>query len=210
MLFDLDGTLADTVPLILACYRHTMTVHRGAPLADELWLRTVGRPLRDSFAEFTDSEDEVEAMVGTFVAHQREVHDAMVVALEGAAHVVRSLRGRGVPVGIVTSKGAEMARRTLVSCRMEADFEVVVTPDDVTRGKPDPEPVRVALARLEVEAEARRVLFVGDSPFDIQAGRDAGVRTAAVPSGPFSREELASSGPDHLLTALDEVLGLAP
>lgn len=210
VLFDLDGTLADTVPLILACYRHTMTVHRGAPLADELWLRTIGRPLKDSMAEFAGSDAERDAMLHTYVGHQRQVHDGMVRALEGAMGVVDAFRGRGARVGVVTSKGVEMARRTLASCRMAEHFEVLVTPEDVTRGKPDPEPVRVALERMGLQGEPGRVLFVGDSPFDVRAGRAAGVRTAAVASGPFSREDLAASRPDHLVDRLQEVLALTP
>ncbi|MBW3534043.1 MAG: HAD-IA family hydrolase [Gemmatimonadetes bacterium] len=210
VLFDLDGTLADSVPLILACYRHTMTVHRGAPPPDELWLRTIGRPLRDSLADFAASAAERDAMLETYVSHQRQIHDGTVKALVDAMEVVDALRDRGVRVGVVTSKGIEMARRTLASCRMEDRFEVLVTPEDVARGKPDPEPVHVALARLGLEEDRLRVLFVGDSPFDVQAGNAAGVRTAAVPSGPFSRETLAAAGPHHMLERLRQVLELRP
>lgn len=210
VLFDLDGTLADSVPLILACFRHTMTVHRGEPPPDELWLRTIGRPLRDSLGDFATSPAERDAMLATYVSHQRQVHDGMVAALVDAVEVVDAFRERNARVAVVTSKGSEMARRTLASCRMDDRFEVLVTPEDVTRGKPDPEPVHVALERLGLQREARRVLFVGDSPFDVQAGKAAGVRTAAVPSGPFSREVLATAGPDHLVDRLRQVLELRP
>src|SRR5947207_13204689 len=84
VLFDLDGTLADTVPLILRCYRHTMKAHRGRELPDELWVRTIGRPLRSAFADFATDADEVDRMVATYVGFQRQGHDDMGCAFPGA------------------------------------------------------------------------------------------------------------------------------
>lgn len=210
ILFDLDGTLADTVPLILASYRHTMRVHRGEELPDELWLRHVGRPLIDSLLEFADSEAEADTMLETYVAFQRTVHDEMVRPLPGAVELLREVRGRGFPLGVVTSKRREMADRTLRSCGMEGMIDLLITPEDVTRGKPDPEPVRLALSRMQLSGRAREVVFVGDSPFDVASGRDAGVRTAAVVSGPFDRGALEAESPDWILEALGDVLELRP
>lgn len=210
ILFDLDGTLADSIPLILASYRHTMRVHRGEELPDELWLRQVGRPLIDGLMEFTESEAEADAMLGTYVRFQRTVHDEMVRPLPGSLELLRRVHERGSPVGVVTSKRREMADRTLRRCGMEGMIDVLVTPEDVTHGKPDPEPVRLALARMELSDRAREVVFIGDSPFDIASGREAGVRTAAVVSGPFGREALEAESPDWILDALDEVLELRP
>lgn len=208
VLFDLDGTLADTVPLILACYRHTMRSHRGEELPDELWLDTLGRPLRESMREFTTDTAEAEAMVETYVTYQRTIHDDMVQAFPGATELVAELTGRGAAVGVVTSKRREMALRTLARCGLDGAFPVLVTPEDVTRGKPDPEPVRVALDRLSLQATPSRVLFVGDSPYDVAAGRAAGVRTAAATWGPFARARLERERPDWLVDALSDVLRL--
>ena len=148
VLFDLDGTLADTVPLILASFRHTMTVHRGAPRPDEEWLRHVGRPLRDSMLEFARDAEEAVAMRETYVAFQRENHDEMVRAFDGIHVLVAGLADASVPLAVVTSKAREMTGRTLEVCRVSDFFPVVITADDVQRGKPDPEPVHLALERI--------------------------------------------------------------
>lgn len=201
VLFDLDGTLADTVPLILASYRHTMATVRGAALPDELWLETIGRPLRDAFAEFSDDPDELRLLQDTYVAFQRTVHDDMVAPLPGAREVIAELVDGGVPVAVVTSKRREMALRTLAVCGFDGAVDVLVGADDVVRGKPHPEAVRAALSGLP-RAEPARCVFVGDSPYDLRAGRAAGVRTVGVTTGPFDGTRLSAEDPDHLVERL--------
>lgn len=209
VLFDLDGTLADTVPLILASFRHTMVVHRGELLPDRDWLQHVGRPLRDTVRHFARTEAEATSILETYLAFQRAAHDRMVRPFDGVGGVVTRLARQGVALAIVTSKAREMTGRTLRSCGVERDFPVVITADDVKRGKPDPEPVRRALDALEVPP-SHRVLFVGDSPHDVAAGRAAGVRTAAVTWGAFPAEGLAPEGPDFLVRRPEELLELRP
>lgn len=209
VLFDLDGTLADTVPLILACFRHTMTVHRGAPLPDELWLRHVGRPLRDSMLDFSETAEEADAMRRTYLGFQREAHDGMVRPFPGVAELVETLGRSGIPMGVVTSKTREMALRTLAVCGLRDGFPVVVTADDVARGKPNPEPVLRALRELGIHP-GRRVVFVGDSPHDVVAGRAAGVQTAAVTWGAAPEESLEAEAPDHMVRRIGGLLALRP
>lgn len=207
VLFDLDGTLIDSIELILRCYRHTMRTHLGAERDDGEWIRNMGRPLREQLALFARSTDEVEAMVETYVGLQAQIHDDLVRPYPGAAETLAALELLGVPVALVTSKRERMTRRGLEHCGIARHFEVVVTPDDVRRAKPDPEPVLLALRRLG-DPPASRVLFVGDSPHDVAAGRAAGVRTAGALWGPFSREALVESGPDYLLERMPDLLEL--
>lgn len=207
VLFDLDGTLADSVELILHCYRHTMETHLGRALPDERWLATIGTPLSEQLREFGRSDDEAAAMLETYVSFQRTVHDGMVRSYPGVADVLDVYRDGGTPVGVVTSKRREMAVRTLECCGLDSYVQVLVGADDVERGKPDPEPVHAALDALGVEP-SRSVLFVGDSPFDVAAGKAAGIRTAGALWGPFEREALEEAGADHLLSSLGEMLTL--
>ena len=209
VLFDLDGTLADTVPLILRCYRHTMLKHRGRELPDELWIRKIGLPLRASMEEFAADPAEVEEMIATYGEFQRTVYDDMVRSFPDALNALVTLRSRGSSLGVVTSKGREMTDRTLMSCGF-ADLDVVVTFDDVKRGKPDPEPIHQALTRLSLEGSAQEVLFVGDSTYDMVAGREAGVRTAAALWGPSSRADLEVTRPDYWAADFASVLALRP
>lgn len=208
VLFDLDGTLADTVPLILAAYRHTMEVHRGGPRPDELWLAHVGRPLRETLREFAESEDEAAAMRETYVGFQRTVHDQMVRPFPGVNELVDGLRGVGTPMALVTSKAREMALRTLDVCGLADAFPVVITADEVTRGKPDPQPVHMALDQLGIGAGG--TVFVGDSPHDVVAGRAAGVRTIGVTWGAAPVAALSGSEPDFLIRNVSDLGGIGP
>jgi pyrophosphatase PpaX len=208
--FDLDGTLADTVGLILMSYRHTMRTHLGEAPPDARWLATLGTPLRDQLLEFARDPDEAAAMVATYTEFQRRIHDEMVKPFPGAAEVLVGLRGRGARVAVVTSKRAEVARRTLEVCGLWAEVDLVVSADEVRRGKPDPEAVHLALAQLGLGGAAPDVLFVGDSPFDLRAGRAAGTRTAAAPWGAFERSALEAEEPDYFLDELADVLDLLP
>lgn len=207
VLFDLDGTLIDSVELILSSYRHTLTVHRGASPPDTVWLAGLGTPLWVQFRQFTDDEAEVQAMVATYRAHNLAHHDAMVRPYPGVREAVQQLRGRA-RLGIVTSKTRRGAERGLRRVAMDDWFEVIIGADDVERHKPDPQPVLRALEHLGTAAAD--TVFVGDSPHDLAAGRAAGVRTAAVLWGPFPRGELAAHAPDHWIEQPGHLPALVP
>jgi pyrophosphatase PpaX len=206
--FDLDGTLADTVELILMSYRHTMRTHLGEAPPDTRWLAKMGTPLREQLLDFARDGAEAAAMLETYTSYQRRIHDDMVKPFPGAVEVLTTLRERGSRVAVVTSKRAEVARRTLEVCGLWSEVELVVSADDVRKGKPDPEAVHAALDALELTASPADVLFVGDSPFDLRAGRGAGTRTAAAPWGAFARADLEAESPDYFLEELVDVLEL--
>jgi pyrophosphatase PpaX len=209
ILFDLDGTVADTVDMILACYRHTMQTHLGEVPPEERWLSGMGTPLVTQLRGFARSQEESEAMLETYQTYQRSIHDSMVTPFSGISEVLANLAGRGIPLAIVTSKRQEMAIWTLKACGLRDRFPTVVTADDITRGKPDPEPVHLALEWLGI-ASSLRVLLVGDSIHDVRAGQAAGVRTAAVTWGPFAADELQAVNPDFMVDEPGELLPLKP
>lgn len=203
ILFDLDGTLIDSTRLILESYHHTMRVHRGRALPDAEWIEGLGTPLRVQFKRFTNDEDEVRRMIATYRQWNFANHDTMVRAFPGAPETVRDLKSRGVRLAIVTSKNRLGVERGLSVCGFAGLFDVLVTSDDLEASKPDPAPVLAALDLLGAPAGA--TLFVGDSPHDIAAGRDAGTATAACLWGPFARERLAAERPDYYLDWITEL-----
>jgi pyrophosphatase PpaX len=146
-------------------------------------------------------------MIDTYREWNLAHHDAMVRAFDGAVGAVRSLKTHGARLGIVTSKNRHGVEKGLTLCGFDGLFDEIVTSDDLEASKPDPAPVLAALARLEQSAASS--LFVGDSPHDIAAGRDAGTRTAACLWGPFARETLAAERPDFWLSSFDELVPLA-
>ena len=205
VLLDLDGTLVDTIALILRSVRHTFEGRARAP-TDAEWVAGIGKPLRVQLVAFADGATDVEALVDRYRAYQREHHDGMTRAYAGAVDVVRRLKGLGHPVGVVTGKLSEPAARALSLVGLEAFVDTLVGADSCPQHKPDPEPLLLALARLRREpAEA---LFLGDSPVDLQAAQAAGVRGVGALWGACSREALLAAGPRHLLDDIRELPAL--
>ena len=206
VLYDFDGTLADSTELIMRCYRHTMTTHLGECPPDEEWLSGFGTPLETQIARFARSDEETAAMLVTYRDYQNVIHDELLRPFPGAAETVAELERRGVALAIVTSKYRRSTLRGMDLCGITEHFDVIVTPEDVTNPKPHPEPVRVALEKLGVAPE--EALFVGDSPHDMASGRAAGTRIAAALWGPFPQETLLAQQPDALLRRQEDVLAL--
>ncbi|HVH67530.1 MAG TPA: HAD-IA family hydrolase [Gemmatimonadales bacterium] len=196
-LFDLDGTLIDSIELILRSYRHTLRTHRGEEPPDHVWMDGLGTPLWVQFRHFTDDPVEIDAMVATYRAYNLAHHDELVRPYDGVVDAVRALRRPGRTLGLVTSKMRSGALRGLRRAGLEDAFDVVVGADEVTHPKPHPEPVLTALVRLEAAPGA--AVFIGDSRHDLECGRAAGVRTAAALWGPFDRAHLADLEPDYWL-----------
>jgi pyrophosphatase PpaX len=197
VLFDLDGTLIDSVRLILDSYHHTLDAHGLPPRTDEHWLRGVGTPLTTQLAEWQDDQGTLDALIATYRKYNLEHHDRMVTVYPGVVDAVQRIKAAGVATGLVTSKNRAGAVRGLSLARLEALMDVLVCADEVTNPKPHPEPVETAVRLLG--ADPATTVYVGDSIHDMQSGRAAGVHTAAVLWGPFGREHLEGASPDYWL-----------
>ena len=198
-LFDLDGTIIDSIDLILRSYRHTMALHRtNEPMPpDDVWIKGLGTPLWAQFGQITEDKEEIEAMVQTYRTYNLTHHDALVKPYEGVVDEIRRLKQHGKKLGLVTSKLRDGAMRGLRVSALDDAFEIVVGCDDVKNFKPHPEPVLKAVEELGVEHA--ETVFVGDSRHDMECGRAAGVKTAAVLWGPFDRADLEDLSPDYWL-----------
>lgn len=206
VLYDFDGTLADSTELIMRCYRHTMRTHLGDVPPDDVWLSGFGMTLESQINRFARDADEAQAMLDTYRSHQNGLHDDLLRPFPDAADTVAELERRGYGLAIVTSKHRRAAMKGMELCGLVAHFDVIITPEDVAEPKPHPEPVLLALQKLGVAPH--EALFVGDSPHDIASGRAAGTRTAAALWGPFPRQALEDARPDAFLHAQRDVLAL--
>jgi pyrophosphatase PpaX len=205
-LFDLDGTLLDSLELILDSYRHTLTVHRGVAPPDEVWIAGIGTPLRTQLAPHTEDAQELERFVDTYREYNFAHHDAKTCAFPGIHESVSALKKAGKALGIVTSKARKGTGKGLRVSRLEGLFDAIVAADDVDKHKPDPTPVLRALELLQVEGD--QTVFIGDSPFDMAAGRAAGVWTAAALWGPFERPVLEVHSPNYWLSEPADILSI--
>ena len=205
-LFDLDGTLIDSVRLILDSYHYTMRKHGLPARTDAEWLAGLGTPLRIQFAPYADTPERMAELIASYREYNLTHHDEQVTAYPGVVEAVRALQGRGVQLGLVTSKNRSGAERGLRVVGLEGAFPVIIGADDVVNPKPHAEPVLKAMA--EVGAAFESTVYIGDSTHDMESGRAAGVRTAAVLWGPFRREDLARTAPDYWLERPGELLAL--
>jgi pyrophosphatase PpaX len=197
VLFDLDGTLIDSIRLIIDSYHHTLEVHGIPPKSDQEWLDGIGTPLRVQFAEWAHDEPQMDALIATYRDYNIHHHDSRVTVYPGVVEMVRAVRAAGCRTGIVTSKNRVGAYRGLRLAGLDEAMDVVIGADDVVHPKPHREPVDRAVAHLG--ANPTSTVYVGDSIHDMHSGRSAGVRTAAVLWGPFGRPSLEAAAPDHWL-----------
>ena len=206
VLFDLDGTLIDSIRLILDSYHHTLATHRLPARSDDHWLAGLGTPLLVQFSDWSDDPVQLEAMVATYREYNLSHHDAMVSAYPDVVEMVRTIRRAGFRTGLVTSKNRPGALRGLRHVGLEDAMELVIGADEVENPKPHPEPIQLALRRLGETPQ--RTVYVGDSIHDMESGRAAGVRTGAVLWGPFDRDHLAGTAPDHWLEKPADLLAV--
>jgi pyrophosphatase PpaX len=205
VLFDFDGTIVDSGAMILASFRHaTRTVlEREIPDA-ELAAAVGGSTIHDQMRAFDPQR--VDELVAVYREHNTPLHDELE-PFDGVQQLLADLRAEGRRLGIVTAKRRKTIDLAFGVLDLERHFDAVVTADDTTKHKPDPEPVREALRRLD--AEPSDAAFVGDSPFDMGAGKAAGVFTVGVGWGGLHQEDaLREAGADAIVHSFEELRGL--
>jgi pyrophosphatase PpaX len=204
VLFDLDGTLIDTVELIRVSFRYATRTVLGHELPDEVTMANVGQPLKQQFADM--APDHADELLRVYRAFNMEHHDELAKAYPGTLDVLAELRARGLPLGIVTSKGTEAAERGIDHFGLRPFMQVIVTADDVQLHKPDPHPLRFAATLLNVELGY--CMYVGDSPHDMQAAVAGGAIAVAALWGAFSRNEVVVPGTSYELGSIRELTAL--
>jgi pyrophosphatase PpaX len=204
VIFDLDGTLIDTVELIRASFRYATKAVLGEALPDEITMANVGQPLVTQFQEMAPAH--AVELLQAFREFNRAHHDEIARSYPGTIETLSELRRRGVPTGIVTSKGTESATRGIEHFGLAGFMSTIVTADDVRLHKPDPHPLRVAAERMGVELGY--CIYLGDSPHDVQAALSGDAIAVAALWGAFSVQDVLAPGPAFALRSITELPAL--
>ncbi|MED1725487.1 HAD-IA family hydrolase [Brevibacillus parabrevis] len=176
ILFDFDGTVADTLPLIFTAFRSTFQRFLQEHYSDEQIVAMFG-PTETGILQNKLPAHEHEAALDHFF-HVYTLEHAQVQNPPQLAKMLDQLHSAGIQMGVVTGKGRRSADISLREWGLEKYFSVVITGDEVTEPKPHPEGIFTALKQLGATAE--NAIFVGDSDADIIAGRAAGLTTVGV------------------------------
>lgn len=193
-IFDLDGTLADTFPLIISSWNAAMRGPMGRDYTPEEVIARFGPPEWEMLhRELSGCNVDARAVVQMFHDHYEQAHDT-VAAFEGVDAMLNSLKDRGIPMGVMTGKGRGTLGITLRALGWEGAFGSTITGDETDRPKPDPEGVLKVARALGVPPE--RCIFVGDSTANIGAGRAAGMVTVAAAWHSAFLDALRAEGPD--------------
>jgi HAD superfamily hydrolase (TIGR01509 family) len=197
VLFDFDGTVADTLPLIFTSFRSTFHTFLDQHYTDQQVLGLFGPTETVILQNMLPSEQLETGLLHFFDVYTKEHH--RVENPSAIVHMLEQFKAAGIRMGIVTGKGRRSADISLREWGLEAFFEVVITGDEVTSPKPHPEGILSAMQQMK--ANPAQTIYVGDSNVDVIAGRAAGLTTVGVDwldvtqkSGSFDPE------PDYLFT----------
>ncbi len=204
VLFDLDGTVLDTVELIRASHEHALREVLGVTLSDEELMAGIGTPLREQMVTF-DAE-RADELYDTYRVWNHANTARLAARYDGVDEVLLELESEGARLGIVTSKSRDAVDLVLTALPAPIIWDVVITHDDSTLRKPHPAPIRLALERLGATPED--AVYIGDSPFDLQAAAAAGCAAIGVTWGVFRREALEPTAPLVIVDTPAELLGV--
>ncbi|HET9646824.1 MAG TPA: HAD-IA family hydrolase [Microlunatus sp.] len=185
VLFDFDGTLVDSVALIVASFQHAL----GDEVPEPELRSWIGRPLRLLMEQRRPGG--VDESMAAYRAYYREHHDDLLQPVDGVPSLLQELREAGATTGVVSSKRADFIELGLTTLGLAGTVDVLASQDDTSRHKPHPDPLLLAADRLGVDPAT--CVYVGDAVVDIEAGLAAGMAAIGVTWGAGLRPDLVAA-----------------
>jgi pyrophosphatase PpaX len=205
VLFDLDGTLIDSGPILLNAFRYATNTVLGREIPDgELMANVGGYGLLEQMRAFDG--DRAEELVRVYTAYQEPLYDELAL-FPGIVPMLDKLKSEGRRLGVVTTKRRPAVELSFSIQPIGHYFDVVISSEDSERPKPYPDPILLALERLG--SPRSDAAYVGDAPFDIAAAKAAGVFAVGVTWGGIHPDErLEAAEPDVLVSDTEELLAV--
>ncbi len=201
----MDGTLVSSLPVIYHCENEISRKYLGTSLVLEEVIAKFGPPAHTIIKDMARSlPGAVQTMaVSDYYECYRKQVSVRGLVFPGITELLRRIRDSGRPLALFTGVEKNMMEYTLNPFKLSEFFEVRITADDIQKSKPDPEGILLALSRIK--ADAKESMYVGDSPADIVAGRQAGVLTGAALWSPENRGDPTTEHPDHEFRSVQQL-----
>lgn len=203
ILFDFDGTLADTLPVCFHSLREVFREYDGVELDNESIVALFGPTEPDIIRFNLKKQDQAEQAVEQFYSLYDRHHLELVQASQAVREMLIALKQQSYRLGVVTGKAGHSLAISLKHLGLEGMFDVEISGDDVQIPKPHPEGVLLAMKQLDASPE--ETMFLGDSIADIRAGKSAGVLTIAVHWFEHVQTRTFEVEPDYLFTHPSQV-----
>lgn len=201
VLFDLDGTLVNTVDLIVQSFQHVWRTKLGKELEADRARSFIGLTLRAAFE--AEGLEDVDGLIADYTRWNLAHLPDLQQNYRGVPELLERLHAEGVVIGVVTAKRRPSALMSLQVAGLSDLIELTVSMEDTTKHKPDPTPLLLGATRLGLDPA--RTAYVGDTVFDVQAAKAAGMAAVAVTWGAGNAADLAGEGPDYCATIAEEL-----
>ena len=202
IIFDLDGTLLNTDLLIKKSFIHTFKKYKpGYTLSEEELLSFLGPSLKNTFSRYVE-EDQVDELIQYYREYNHAHHEDYVTIYPYVEEMLKYLKAQDFPLAVVTTKYKKAAILGLDLFNITPYFDVIIGENDVKHSKPDPEGILCALKKLNCQEG----YYVGDNVTDIQAGKNAGIKTVGVKWSPKGYALIEKEHPDLLINDYQEFI----
>lgn len=209
VLFDFDGTIMDTNDVILNSWQHTFRTLKNREETREKLVSTFGEPLEQTMRKFFP-DIPTEKAIEIYRSYHRDNFGELISLFPGMKELLMEVKQRGYKTGLVTSRLLNTTAQGLEKYGIGECFDAMVTAEDTTRHKPDPQPINVTLEKLGTAPE--NAVMLGDTVFDIMCAKNAGVKAVlvswSVALGDKKPEELGDACPDHIIEKPEELWGI--
>lgn len=206
VIFDNDGTVADTRKLILPSMRFATEKVLGKTWPDEIYASQVGIPLQDQVGKYTKDPKKQQELIKCYRDYNELHHDAEIEKFSGCKEAMKKLKDSGLTLAVATSKLRTICTRGLKILRIYDFMSAVVGAEDTEKHKPNGEPIVFTAKKLGFEID--QCAYVGDAPFDMQAAKDAKVTAIGVTWGFFTEDILVREGADYICHSFDDLVNL--
>ncbi|MFP9113414.1 HAD family hydrolase [Flavobacterium sp. RHBU_3] len=200
VIFDLDGTVANTLPLCITAFRKAIEPHINRSVSDEEIIATFGPSEEGTIMAL--APDYYEQGVADYLTHYTALHNICEAPFEGIIPLLEQLKQKDIRTAMVTGKGRKSALISLEKFGLRPYFELLET------GKPEgsskPQGIKAILNQW-ADLDKSEVIYVGDAPSDVTACREAGIPIAGAAWAETAEpEQLAAMQPDVMFSSVEE------